>query len=144
VGKLRIVTNGRLQTAVTELARIRLLFLALMVFGAALLIVGFYGFVQLSSLDNAFLQSLPVLAVLIASITATSRVMPFNQLFMVCNRPGLNTYLYLAVLVVNIALNAALIPLFGILGAAVATGASILMFGAMIHIIAARVLSVKL
>lgn len=136
--------KGRLQQAITDLARLRIWFLALMSLGAITLVGGFYGFLHLEVLEDDFIKSLPVLAILGISIAATARQMPFNQMLMVCNRPGLNTYLYLGVLILNIAFNALLIPVFGIIGAACATAISILFFGAAIHLFAHRMLGVRL
>jgi O-antigen/teichoic acid export membrane protein len=61
------------------------------------------------------------LAFLVGGIVAISGFMPFLQTLLMANRPAWHTRLMASVVIVNIFLNAVLIPFYGLAGAAAAT-----------------------
>jgi O-antigen/teichoic acid export membrane protein len=69
-------------------------------------------------------QGLVPLAILLAGLTAISVFVPFDNLMLVSGHPGLQTLQHLTLVLSNIVLNVSLIPLLGILGAAVGTALS--------------------
>lgn len=64
------------------------------------------------------------LGILLAGLTAISVFVPFDNLMLVSGHPGLQTLQHLTLVLSNIVLNVSLIPLLGILGAAVGTALS--------------------
>ncbi|HLG20644.1 MAG TPA: oligosaccharide flippase family protein [Bdellovibrionota bacterium] len=69
-------------------------------------------------------EGLISLVILLSSLTLVSGLVPFDNLMLVSGRPGLQTLQNLIVVCTNFGLNAALIPLLGIEGAALATAMS--------------------
>lgn len=72
----------------------------------------------------AFEASLPPLLVLLPGVVALSVAKVVGQYVVGIGRPGLNSAISIAALVLNVVLNLMLIPLFGITGAAAASLAS--------------------
>lgn len=75
----------------------------------------------------AFDQSGWVFGILALGVALAGGYLPFSQLLMQTGKPGQYTWTVLATVLSNIALNAALIPLWGIYGAAAATAAATLL-----------------
>ena len=69
-----------------------------------------------------------VFAILAAGVIAQSGYVPFSGILTQGGFPGRNTILLTLTLVTNLVLNAVLIPLYGMLGAAAATALSYLLF----------------
>jgi len=74
--------------------------------------------------DPSFIQSWYVFMILMTGILLSSGYLPFNQILAQTGFPGYYTLMISSVIVVNIILNLALIPLLGIYGAAIATASS--------------------
>jgi len=70
------------------------------------------------------LPSWPLLAILMAGIVIASGYVPFSHILLLAGRPGTYTFMTLMVVAFNAAGNAALIPLLGAKGAAIATAAA--------------------
>jgi O-antigen/teichoic acid export membrane protein len=87
-------------------------------------VAGYPIFVDYFLADATFHASFPVFAILVAGIALASGYLPFNMFLLQADKPGLHTGFMLAVVCSNIVLNAALIPLWGIQGAALATAAA--------------------
>lgn len=71
------------------------------------------------------------LAILLAGLSFYSVILPFDMIFMQAGRPAWQSIQVATIVAMNIVLNATLIPLFGMVGAAAATAAS-LVFGALV------------
>jgi len=69
-------------------------------------------------------QGLLPLGILLVGLTLISVYIPFDNLMLVSGHPGVQTLQQMAVILTNIVLNIALIPLLGINGAAIATALS--------------------
>jgi O-antigen/teichoic acid export membrane protein len=88
--------------------------------------------------------SWPLFAVLMAGIVAGSGYVPFSFTVLLAGRPGLHTLLMTAVVVGNFIGNAALIPLWGAIGSAIATAVSFVLFAALIRIMTRSVTGASL
>tara|TARA_B100000965_G_scaffold401957_1_gene426889 strand:- start:279 stop:1556 length:1278 start_codon:yes stop_codon:yes gene_type:complete len=94
--------------------------------------------------DPAFDPSFPVFAILIGGIVLASGYLPFNMLLLQAGRPGLHTGFMGLVVLTNIVANFALIPAYGILGAAAATGASYVLSVVYLRLLARKSLGIAL
>ena len=95
-------------------------------FGAALVAVLLYKpAVYLLLGGGEFLESWSVLAILLAGIVFCSGYVPFDFMLLQAGQPGWHTFLTSLTLASNILLNAALIPIFGVHGAAMGTALSL-------------------
>lgn len=92
---------------------------------ASLLIAGgYYIAIEHVLVKPELLEGLIPLAILLAGLTLISTFVPFDNLLMVSGFPGYQTLQNFVVVVTNIVLNIALIPVLGIAGAALGTAAS--------------------
>ncbi len=78
----------------------------------------------LSLFGPGFLSGYPVIPVLLVGVLARAAVGPVDALLTMADQQSACARVYMAAFVLNVALNLALIPLFGILGAAVATASA--------------------
>jgi O-antigen/teichoic acid export membrane protein len=69
-------------------------------------------------------QGLVPLSILLAGLTVIAAFVPFDNLMLVSGHPGLQTLQHITLVLSNIILNLAMIPLLGIKGAAMATALS--------------------
>jgi O-antigen/teichoic acid export membrane protein len=95
-------------------------------------------------LQGEFAASWTPFAVLMAGIWLSSIRMPFFQVLLMAGRPGWHSLFMLAVVAVNAAANALLIPQLGILGAALATGLSFVASIGLLRVAARRLVGVRL
>ena len=77
-----------------------------------------YG-VEAGMLNRELEESVPVFIILMFGVCVNAYFRPFSGLFIVAGRPELDTLLLVVILGSNIILNAILIPIYGIIGAAV-------------------------
>lgn len=84
------------------------------------------------------------LALILLGMTAASGYMPFAQTLLMGNRPGWHTGMMTSIVLVNVAGNAALIPPFGLAGAAAATGLCLVYSAFALRALVARQLEVRL
>lgn len=94
--------------------------------------------------EKTYDASWAAFTVLLAGIVIQSGFAPMGGILFQGGRPGMQTVLMAIVVVVNIALNLALIPLLGINGAAIATGVAYVMQGVLTVFFAKRAFGVKL
>jgi len=101
------------------------------------------GFIRVLVGDPSFLESWQPFVVILVGLTLASGFLPFNMILVQAGRPALHTLLKAAILATAIALNAALIPLFHMMGAAAAT--SLLYVAAALYLVYAlqRVLGLR-
>ena len=76
---------------------------------------------RVSGRGSEFGRSWGVLAILLVGVVGNAGYRPIRGILLQGGRPGTHTTLVLVFVVANVVLNAVLIPLFGIFGAAVAT-----------------------
>jgi len=91
-----------------------------------------------------FLEAELPLLLLLAGLTCSSGFMVFGMIFTQADKPGVHTGFVTTNIVVNIALNLAFIPLFGIAGAAAATALSYFVSSIMLVVLSRAVLGVRL
>ncbi len=93
-----------------------------------ILVIALYPLGALIIQDRAaYLQSWPVLVILVAGLVLSAGYIPFGAILLQAGRPGLHTIMTAILVLGNILLNLLLTPVFGPLGAATATAlASIL------------------
>ena len=105
---------------------------------AALLVALAYPFIA-GWFDSTFVtDGRAVLLVLLAGITMSAFFVPFDQLLLQSGLPGRQSALMAAYVGANVALNLVLIPPFGLLGAAAATAASLVLAAGLL-LVASRV-----
>jgi O-antigen/teichoic acid export membrane protein len=68
-----------------------------------------------------YLRSWPIFAILMSGIALSSGYIPFGQILVQAGQPGLHTIMTLLLVVFNFTLNLLLIPVLGLIGAAIAT-----------------------
>jgi O-antigen/teichoic acid export membrane protein len=71
--------------------------------------------------DDRFLESWPILAILLAGVVINAGFRPFQGVFLFTGRPGCHSLFFLIVVLANALLNVFFIERMGIMGAAVAT-----------------------
>jgi len=106
---------------------------------AAAVLVGFAYPLVAAWFDAEFVTAgWSVLLVLLAGMTVSSFVVPFDQLLLQSGLPGRQSVLMALYVGANVALNLVLIPPFGLLGAAAATTASLVLAAGLL-LVASRV-----
>ncbi len=121
----------------------RLTYLAMLV--AAALVLAIYP-IAARALDagGAFLDGWPILAILLCGIVAVAGYVPFNHILMLANRPGLHTWTIVLTVLVKVAANWALIPVFAAKGAALATAGCYVFNAALMIYLTRRLINVRL
>lgn len=77
--------------------------------------------VLISEDKQLYLRSWPIFAILMSGIALSSGYIPFGQILVQAGRPGLHTIMTLLLVVFNFTFNLLLIPVLGLIGAAIAT-----------------------
>ncbi|WP_280950073.1 lipopolysaccharide biosynthesis protein [Rhizobium sp. LC145] len=108
------------------------------------LVVLALGEVLLSLFGPAFTAGYGLMAILFAGILAKAMVGPGEVLLSMADRQKLCVALYAAILAINIGLNIALIPRFGLTGAAMATALAMMIEAVLLHIAVRRTLGIVL
>ncbi|MBL8862183.1 MAG: polysaccharide biosynthesis C-terminal domain-containing protein [Planctomycetes bacterium] len=83
-------------------------------------------------------------AILAGGIALASGYLPFGQILLMGGRPATHTVLMISTVLANVAANALLIPAFGLVGAASATAASMLVSVLLLRALAHRQLGVRI
>lgn len=109
--------------------------------GGSVLLVGSF---LLSLFGPAFTQGYPLMAILLAGILAKAFVGPAETLLTMAGHQSLCVKLYAGALVINLALNALLIPLFGLPGAATATAGAMVAEALLLHLAVRRTFGIVL
>ncbi len=86
----------------------------------------------------------PLWVLLVAKVITGSTRTPIAGSLGASGRPQLNVMLNAIALVTNIGLNVLLIPRYGILGAAIATTISLILWTALFHVLIMRILKIKI
>ncbi len=115
--------SGALEEIRTAAIKIRKTFFPVMLGLGFTLIAIFPAIIKVISTDSDMWASWGVFAILVAGTALASGYRPFMGVILQGGRPGTYTLLLGASVLGNAALNAALIPVLGIYGAATATGA---------------------
>ncbi|MFB9952783.1 lipopolysaccharide biosynthesis protein [Rhizobium puerariae] len=102
------------------------------------------GELLLSLFGSAFTAGYWLMAILFAGILAKSMVGPGEVLLSMAGRQKLCVLLYAVTLLANIGLNIALIPRFGLTGAAMATASAMIIEAILLHIAVRRTLGIVL
>ena len=89
-------------------------------------IVSYPLFVNLVTNKNEFADSYIPFSILVLGITIASGYIPFFNIFSMSNMPRLQSIFMLSIFLTNVILNSIFIPIFGLYGAALGTGASFL------------------
>ncbi|MBI4365766.1 MAG: polysaccharide biosynthesis C-terminal domain-containing protein [Deltaproteobacteria bacterium] len=88
-------------------------------------------------------QGFPVLGMLMAGLALFSLTVPFDYIFLQAGRPGLQSWYMLATTMVNVLLNAVLIPRWGLMGAATATAIAFVASVVLVNYLAASILKLQ-
>jgi O-antigen/teichoic acid export membrane protein len=92
-----------------------------MIIGGVIAILLYPFGVLISEDKQLYLRSWPIFAILMSGIVLSSGYIPFGQILVQAGRPGLHTIMTLLLVVFNFTVNLLLIPVLGLIGAAVAT-----------------------
>lgn len=87
-------------------------------------VAGFWLLATLVVPNKGLLEGTASLIILLTGLVAMAAFVPFDNLLVVSGHPSLQTLQHLVVVLTNVALNLALVPLLGIEGAALATVAA--------------------
>jgi len=117
--------------------------LFMLVSGTAL-VLGFALVVPVILPDAGFADAIWPLAILVGGLVVASPYMPFGMILSQAGLPFQQTLFAVAVLVFNLLLNAALIPVLGIVGAALATGLSYVFTACLLIVILRRQFGIRL
>ncbi|OLP42888.1 oligosaccharide flippase family protein [Rhizobium oryziradicis] len=110
--------------------------IGLIVLAAGKLLLGLFG--------HNFTAGYPLMAILFAGILTKALIGPGEVLLTMAGRQNLCVLLYLIALIANIGLNVTLIPLYGLVGAAMATALATLVEALLLHIAVRRALGIVL
>ncbi len=99
---------------------VRITYLAMSTFCLAVVLLYPLGLLVISD-RSEYLQSWPILAILLTGLVIGSGYIPFSNMLLQAGRPGLHTVMTGIWVATNIGLNWLLTPHFGVWGAAVAT-----------------------
>lgn len=114
--------------------------MALLGLGAGALVFG--GFILGLFGEGYAEEGMLFLAILLAGVVIRASIGPAEAILTMANAQKLAAWLYAGVFVVNLALNFALIPLFGLVGAAVATALSMVVETLLLVIAVRRTLGI--
>lgn len=109
--------------------------------GAFMLLVGHF---LLSLFGQAFTSGYPLMAILLVGLLAKASVGPGEVLLTMCGRQRLCAFLYLIALGTDVILNMALIPRYGLNGAAMAAAGAMIMEALLLHVAVRRTLGIVL
>jgi O-antigen/teichoic acid export membrane protein len=107
--------------------------------GAAVLM---FGKLLLAMFGSAFVDGYPYLFVLVAGVVLRASIGPAESLLNMTGHQNICAMIFAAVLTINILLNMALIPIYGLMGAAVATAGATLFEAALLTAMVYRRLGV--
>lgn len=86
-------------------------------------------------------EGIIALLILLAGLTAVSALLPFDQLLVSSGFPGRQSMQYLSVVLSNVVMNLALVPIWGINGAAVATALALMIGMGVLSVFSRQLLS---
>jgi O-antigen/teichoic acid export membrane protein len=100
--------------------------------------------IKIFSLSADPLQGWPVFAILLCGILMSGGYIPFQMIFNQAGYPAYQTLFFSLIFFTNLILNLILIPVMGMIGAAVATGIAFVSQVLYIKIIAAKILKIRI
>lgn len=107
-------------------------------------IIGFWATLHTVPFLSEYGPSLGVFVILMIGLILSAGYVPFNQILMQAGRPGWHTVIFSTAVLFNAAANGALIPRFGINGAAIATGLSFIASVFILTLACRRLIGVRL
>jgi O-antigen/teichoic acid export membrane protein len=140
----RLLLAGKIQELAAFGRRVSAGSVVFMAVAGLLLVSGFAATVNLLFTEASFAGAVVPLALLVAGLVLASTYLPFGMAFSQAGRPFLQTLFSAAVLGVNVTLNAVLIPLAGINGAALGTGLSYVAAALLLLLIMRRVFQIRI
>lgn len=93
---------------------------------------------------SPYLEAVPLIVVLLAAIALVAGILAFDFVFVIAGRPMLHSLAVGIGVVANLLLNLALIPVYGLSGAAIATALATMLYAATIVVLARSCLGVWL
>ncbi|QFY62473.1 oligosaccharide flippase family protein [Rhizobium grahamii] len=136
-----IAEGNRPQLAAAAIDAARWTFWPALAVGLAVLAAGH---LLLSLFGGAFTAGYALMAILLAGILAKALVGPAETLLMMAGKQKICVMLYAGALKANVVLNIALIPQFGIEGAAIATASAMGVEAVLLHLAVRRSLGIAL
>lgn len=122
------------------LSKARRLLLPATVVLAGVALLGYYMLAEHVLKPGELMEGIGPLVVLLLGLTLIAPFVPFDNLLLVTGHPGFQTLQHLTVVLVNLALNLALVPLVGMVGAAIGTAASYLVGTGVLLVLAHRMI----
>jgi O-antigen/teichoic acid export membrane protein len=119
-------------------------FTAFMIVVSSVTVFAFPIFDALVFEEGVYADAQMPLAFLMGGLALSSGLFCFNMILSQAKKPGAHSLYVMSVLLVNVVLNALLIPVFGITGSGIATGLSYIYAVIAIVIIARKVLGVRI
>lgn len=131
----------RIEHAAKKVRRVLLPIMTLLGIGSVLV---YPVVLTIMDLDEGFGPSWGVFSILMIGVVINAAYRPFVGLLLIGGRPGLHTICVSVLLIANVMLNSALIPVWGIYGAAGATACVFVLQGLLLMLIARRVFGIAL
>jgi O-antigen/teichoic acid export membrane protein len=119
-------------------------FAIVMALGGLVLATGFALLVGWLFPGKGFEDATVPLAILVAGLVIASPYMPFAMIFTQSGRPALQTGFSAAILAANVVFNLALIPTFGVNGAALGTALSYVVTAILLMVLMRRIYGIRL
>ena len=141
MGQTGMGQSNRQKLSVIAIESARWCFWPSLVVGGCVLASG--GFL-LSLFGPAFVSGYPLMAILFAGIMAKAFIGPAEALLTMGGQQALCVKLYAAALAANLALNVALIPVFGLTGAAMATAGAMMVEATLLHLAVRHTFGIRL
>jgi O-antigen/teichoic acid export membrane protein len=98
----------------------------------AIALVAYKPGLSLLGLQPFFLESFPFFVVLLCGLLLVAGFIPLGQIFLQTNDPQVHSALLFLSIIVNVALNLTLIPMMGVMGAAIATALTFVLHAALL------------
>jgi O-antigen/teichoic acid export membrane protein len=133
----RLVHEGQRNELRTLISRGARLSLAALAAACVITLLAFPPIVRLALGSEEYLAAWPALGIMCAGLVLSSAMLPFDMFFIQVGLPALQTWIRLAVIVVNIAAAIALVPWLGMLGAGAAVAVMLVAY-ATISLLAIR------
>jgi O-antigen/teichoic acid export membrane protein len=140
----KMIAQGDTKALFALSRKVGLLFTPFMLGASVIGIVLFPYFSKYILLDAGFGEAAKPLMILLIGMSLAAPFMCFNMILSQAKRPTTHTLFVVSILVVNVMLNALLIPAYGINGAAFATAVSYLFSAVAILLLSRKILGVRL
>ena len=140
----KLIHQGRISELKQFTKRVFLAsFFGIFIFSAVLFFL--YPFaIEIFGVAQKLAGSTIILGVLLGFMVLVSGWFPFDQILSQAGEPLASSYMYVAVMLFNLVGNLLLVPLMGILGAAVATGTSWIVLAVILNVKVLRIVKINL